>query len=371
MKVVFWQSFLNPHQAPYIRTLAALPGWDVTVVAEQAMPEGREALGLSVPGLASARVFLAPDAGSVESLVARSSPDTIHVLEGIRGGCTFTKTSLPLLIRRRARIGIVSESCDPRSFRGVLRRTLYLSLAARYGADLDFVFAMGEQGVRWYRECGFPADRIFRFAYVTDRLCERIPRASEPGPTAEVTLAFTGQLIQRKGGDILLAALALVPDRTWRLIITGEGSERSRWEGIAAQLHISDRVAFTGAISNARALAVMASADVLVLPSLFDGWGAVVNEALMQGVPVLCSDHCGARDLVREPWRGEVFKAGAVGSLRDVLARWICRGKRSLELTERIKSWSHCIEDESMAEYFTSLLRHIYKGERRPTSPWL
>ena len=50
----------------------------------------------------------------------------------------------------------------------------------------------------------------------------------------------------------------------------------------------------------------MAAADVLVLPSRFDGWGAVVNEALMVGTPVICSDRCGASDVIENGRNGYV-----------------------------------------------------------------
>jgi glycosyltransferase involved in cell wall biosynthesis len=151
----------------------------------------------------------------------------------------------------------------------------------------------------------------------------------------------------------------------------GDGESRSIWERLAVDWQISDRVTFTGVLPNTEAKAVLGSLDLFVLPSRFDGWGVVVNEALMQGVPVLCSDRCGARDLLAESWRGGVFRAGSAASLAEVLATWIARGKRTTELTERIKTWSHCIDGESVAEYFAAVLRHVYNGAARPIAPWL
>jgi glycosyltransferase involved in cell wall biosynthesis len=126
-----------------------------------------------------------------------------------------------------------------------------------------------------------------------------------------------------------------------------------------------------GALPNIAAIEWLRHADILLLPSTGkEGWGAVINEALMQGVPVLCSDRCGARDLLAEPWIGEVFKTDSVKSLGDVLARWIVRGKRTPELTKRIQAWSRCIEGDSVADYFASVLRHVYGGAQRPVPQW-
>jgi glycosyltransferase involved in cell wall biosynthesis len=236
---------------------------------------------------------------------------------------------------------------------------------------VQFILAMGRQGVEWYRKCRFPESRIYPFAYVTEANVGRVPEATPPRFTGDVTVAFLGQMIHRKGGDVLLRALASQPDRNWRLRMTGEGESRPSWERLASQLGISDRVTFTGAVPNEEGRALVGSADFLVLPSRFDGWGAVANEALMQGVPVLCSDRCGARDLLAETWRGEIFKAGSVEGLRDALARWINRGKRTPDLTRRIKGWSRCLGGESVADYFAAVLRHVYECAPRPIAPWL
>ena len=52
----------------------------------------------------------------------------------------------------------------------------------------------------------------------------------------------------------------------------------------------------------------MQQADIFILPSIYDGWGAVVNEALQAGCYVLVTDACGAADLIKQDERlGQVF----------------------------------------------------------------
>jgi glycosyltransferase involved in cell wall biosynthesis len=120
----------------------------------------------------------------------------------------------------------------------------------------------------------------------------------------------------------------------------------------------------------AQARQMNASFDLLILPSQFDGWGAVVNEALMCGVPVICSDQCGAADLLAESWRGSIFRNASVGSLTQELRAWIKHGPISASERQRIQQWSHCIEGESVAHYLIDILRHVYEGSARPTAPW-
>ena len=63
-----------------------------------------------------------------------------------------------------------------------------------------------------------------------------------------------------------------------------------------------------GTISNEQIPSLLQEHDILILPSIYDGWGAVVNEALMQGKYVICSNQCGAQALLRNHMNGTTFK---------------------------------------------------------------
>jgi glycosyltransferase involved in cell wall biosynthesis len=333
------------------------------------MTPERVALGWSVPDFGLARITIASESSGGLALT-QYRQDAIHVLEGIRG-CSMVRNVLPLLWKRSARVGIISESADARGLKGGLRRIAYTWCGVRHAADIDFLLAMGSQGVGWYRKCRFPESRIYPFAYTTDSKgpCEVPLRGNRDSSFA---LVFSGRCIGGKGVPILLRALSAIRANRWTLTVIGDGPALSDWQGLADELGIANRCRWLGGLPNSAAIARLQHADILLLPSTGkEGWGAVVNEALMQGVPVLCSDRCGARDLLAATWRGEVFKAGSVESLRDVLARWISRGTRTPELTQRIRAWSRCIEGESVADYFAAVLRHVYNGAPRPIAPWL
>jgi glycosyltransferase involved in cell wall biosynthesis len=64
----------------------------------------------------------------------------------------------------------------------------------------------------------------------------------------------------------------------------------------------------------------MREASVLVLPSICDGFGMVVNEAMAQGLPVICSSNAGASQLVVEGVNGFVVPPADPGSLAERLA---------------------------------------------------
>ena len=375
MQVIFWQGILSPHLAPIIRALADRSGWAVSVVAERLMTPDRSAIGWSVPDLGGARIVQTMNRRSVEKVVEDAGRDCIHVLQGI-SGCGLVTMCLPVLRRYGAHVGVLSESGADKGIGllsdvgSALRRARCRLQAKRYGDDIEFILAMGQDGVTWFKSCDFAANRIFPFCYVTETPTESERDRGSQRDRSCVTVAFVGRLVWLKGGDLLIGALASLTGREWRLIMVGDGEAGSTWRKLARKLNIAERVSFTGTLPNSDARAMIGISDCLVFPTRCDGWGAVVNEALMQGVPVLCSDRCGARDLLSEDWRGELFEGGCIEGLREVLGRWIERGVRSEDATLRIAQWSRCIEGKSVADYFAAVLEHVYGGAPRPVAPW-
>src|SRR5439155_16692891 len=104
------------------------------------------------------------------------------------------------------------------------------------------------------------------------------------------------------------------------LIFAGEGPLRSQMESEAASLGVASRVRFLGFVNQSQLPAVYASADLMVLPSDYEPFAVVVNEAMCCGCPVIASDHVGAaRDLVA-PVRPEfVFRTGDTKALAQLL----------------------------------------------------
>jgi glycosyltransferase involved in cell wall biosynthesis len=131
-----------------------------------------------------------------------------------------------------------------------------------------------------------PPERLSIVRPGTDRMTAQ-PRA--PGPV--VDLLAVGSVVPRKGYDILVAALAQIPDLAWRLIIAGD-RERSaetaaRLDVEIARLGLSGRVTFAGAVAPQRLMQLYAAADLFVLPSRFEGYGMAYAEAIAHGVPVV------------------------------------------------------------------------------------
>jgi glycosyltransferase involved in cell wall biosynthesis len=123
-------------------------------------------------------------------------------------------------------------------------------------------------------------------------------------------LLFVGRLDRQKGYDILISAFkeARKHRKDLRLHIVGE-AVRADGSTITA----SEGVDFAGWIDSGKLDDWYRSADVLVVPSRWEGFGLVVAEALRNGTPVICSDRGALPDLVREDETGHVFSFGVEG----------------------------------------------------------
>jgi glycosyltransferase involved in cell wall biosynthesis len=131
-----------------------------------------------------------------------------------------------------------------------------------------------------------------------------------------------GQLISLKGHDLALQAVARLSGAT--LVIVGEGPQAAALERLAAQLGVSERVRFPGAMPQERLATWYSAADALVLASSREGLPNVLLEALACGTPVVATAVWGTPEIVAAPAAGRLVEArtpeALAAALRDLLA---------------------------------------------------
>jgi glycosyltransferase involved in cell wall biosynthesis len=126
---------------------------------------------------------------------------------------------------------------------------------------------------------------------------------------------FVGQLIQRKGVGLLLQAFEQLP--RGELWIAGAGELLDLVEAAARS---DPRIRYFGHQSTEALKELYRHSDVLVLPSLYEVWGIVVNEALLHGLPVIATTQVGAAaDLLEEGVNGLIINPGDVTALRAAM----------------------------------------------------
>jgi len=136
------------------------------------------------------------------------------------------------------------------------------------------------------------------------------------------TLLSVGHLIERKGHDRVIAALAKLPG--YALLIAGEGPERAALETLATSCGVADRVRFLGSVPHRALARIYSAADALVLASSREGWPNVLLEAMACGSPVVASNVWGAPELVCDHAAGvlmpELSAEGVVSGVNALFA---------------------------------------------------
>jgi len=189
---------------------------------------------------------------------------------------------------------------------------------------------------------GIPPERLSFMPYTVDNdwWLERSAKINREkiragwgiSPEACVIL-FCAKLQPWKRPEDLLRAFVKVESKDSFLVIAGEGPLRKELEREATDLGVGDRCRFLGFVNQSELPGIYTASDVLVLPSSYDAFGVVVNEASLCGCVVVASDQVGAgRDLIAPVDAALVYACGDVDALAEILRRLSNDPRRRKEL---------------------------------------
>jgi glycosyltransferase involved in cell wall biosynthesis len=175
-------------------------------------------------------------------------------------------------------------------------------------------------------------------------------------------IGYIGQLIYRKGIDILLRAFAEIDIPHLRLAIVGKGEKRAQLEKIARSLNIIERVRFFGYREDR--ISILKGFDAFILPSRLEGIPRCLMEALVAGVPAIAADIPGCRELVVHNLTGLTFKVDDTWELAARIGELVKKNDKGkhLALAGRsliIERFSANVMADKYGKLYQSLLRTI------------
>jgi glycosyltransferase involved in cell wall biosynthesis len=306
-----------------LRVICRAPGTDLPggTVAEPWLPS----LALRVPVLRRRRDWLtnAGDAHFDRAVAARLAPAALF--QGVTGQCLASlraakrlgaRTVLDSVTEHVAQLGAVMDAACARF--GVLPPLgrAWRSRAEAEYREADLIRVMSERARLSFLDRGFDPQRVI---VVSPHLDGLAPTTAAPPDVFRVS--FVGLLEPWKGFDDLVAAFALLSRPDARLALWGGPGSRpvSRYlrEAMARDPRIELRPVNVGRAGFA---AVYGTTSVLVHPALSDGFGLVVAEAMLCGVPVIVSTAAGAADLVTEGVEGFLVPPGDRAAIAERVA---------------------------------------------------
>jgi glycosyltransferase involved in cell wall biosynthesis len=155
----------------------------------------------------------------------------------------------------------------------------------------------GQSSTDYLLSLGIPRDRVLQIQNAVDE--HRFTLAAEPELqlNPRPVVLYVGQFIARKGVELLLSAAATLQSQgeEFSLLLVGSGPDRPILEQRVRDLGLRN-IVFQPSLPPNRMPSIYRSGDVFVCPTLEDPWGLVINEAMLSGLPVLCSKYAGCAE---------------------------------------------------------------------------
>jgi len=228
----------------------------------------------------------------------------------------------------------------------------------------------------YYQHYGANPDHFFLLPWAVDN--ERFAQASrfEPGEreamrsrigvdASQTLFVFSAKLVERKDPMTLLRAYQRLVDRNRAaLLFLGDGVLREPLETFARENDLQN-VRFAGFVNQSELPKYYGMSDVFVLPSLYEPRGAVINEAMACGLPLIVTDRCGSiGDIVLEGENAFIYPAGDAAALSAFMSRFIVepsvRERMAQQSREIIATWTFARGVEGVK----AALAHVTEGQR-------
>jgi len=386
------------YMAPIFRRMAAHPGFDLHVAycslrgAEAGHdPEFAATVQWDVPLLEGYSWSHVPNRGSgdesffglrnpgLSKLIREGNCDAVLCFVGyVRAtfwiACRAAKSSKTAFLFGTDTTTLAPR--DGRMWKSTVKKILWPRLFRL--ADQAIVPSSGARDLML--SLGLPAERITLTPYSVDNdwwmkqsvsVDRAAVRASWGASATDAVILFCAKLQPWKRPGDLLRAFADANLSNALLLIAGEGPLRAQLESEAAALGIAARVRFLGFVNQSQLPAVYTSADLMVLPSEYEPFAVVVNEAMCCGCPVAASDHVGAaRDLVAPVQQEFVFACRDVAALAALLKAALvdraCLASLGRAALAHMKTWS---PERNIAATLDAIETAVGRKGRRSSAP--
>jgi glycogen(starch) synthase len=175
---------------------------------------------------------------------------------------------------------------------------------------------------------------------------------------------FVGRLVYEKGVQTVIEAMTLIlnkiPNVTF--VVAGSGPHMNQLKSLVDVFNLEDKVKFTGHIDTDMLSAFYKSADLTVVPSLYEPFGMVVLESMAMGTPTIVADTGGLSEIVVHEETGLKFEPGNPESLADAMLRILTDKELAERLTSDAKAY---LGDRYNWDRIASATLEVYRRAER------
>lgn len=310
----------------------------------------------------------------VEKFV-KDHEDAIFVCNGLRSKTSpFIKKYLLKTSEKRLAFWSERPGVYGNQFKKIQRflflKILYQYYALRYKSKIKVFLPLGMSGVKTFEAFGWKSESMFPFMYDPPFLggIQKEPERKEN----LLRFLYVGRFARStKGLDVLLKALEKIVGDNWRIDLVGGYGEYKDYA--ISWVENRPNAAFLGTWPSSEVSNRASMYDVCIVPSRFDGWNVVVNEAIRAGIGVIASDEAVSHELVEASGAGIVVPAGNIDALKDAIQNVIDNPGLGETWKARARTYAPRISSENVGKYFIEVLDYIFidPSRPRPSCPWL
>lgn len=387
MDMVFWRSTPDHTLASVFKELAKDGNRRITVVCMEDIKPHRKKMGWVVPDFGKAELLLLPETGWTEQIVRiiNNNIDSIHILSPFFKHAKM-RYALLNITKRRLKYGLMTEMAVNQEC-GIkwLPREIYLQSIAKLNLmwllrnSLFLLYIDGERrGYTYFKKLVQSTDQIFPFGYFPEVL-ELLPDVQAPPKVnneGKVEMIYLGQLIQRKGVNLLIKALSNLGKYplNYRCHVVGAGPYSKELENLSSSMGLQEKVSFHGPLPYNGVKSLLKKCDILIAPGLKpEPWPLPVSEAIQSGLAVVVSDSIGGgSDLARASGAGLVFPCGEVDSLAQHLYKFIADPHALAMAKKKATKFAWRLRPSVAAQYLLDVINYtLGESSERPVAPWL
>jgi glycosyltransferase involved in cell wall biosynthesis len=305
-------------------------------------------------------------------LITQENFDAVIVYTGYTYASFWIAVLSAKLTRKKFLFCTDTSRIEPRNKRRVKTWLKKLLLPPVFNLA-DIVMVNSTPGKQVALSLGMPEQRIALTPFAVDndwwisqarQVDRRLVRKKWDIPPASAVVLFCAKLQPWKRPQDVLKAFAKANVKNSYLVFAGDGTLKVELESEAESLGIKHRVRFLGFVNQSQLPSVYSSADLLVLPSDYEPFGVVVNEAMLCGCPVVVSDKVGAGyDLIRHGENGFIYPCNDLEKLTKILIDALSKREQlekiAMSATNRMTSWSLKETTEAIVQALDKLVETV------------
>jgi glycosyltransferase involved in cell wall biosynthesis len=380
MKIVNWQKILTFHQFYFWKSFEGLVNNEILYIINGYESEVRRNQGWSFPDLDGNNVIdLKKTIWLIHGInLLEKNKRAIHIFSGFLSERRYLPLILYAAIRQIRTVvmfepystvpfGYLKEESRLTSILKVkIRPLLYKFIASLInrvsGSNKFIILAISTEARRQMMWAGFKEEQIFPFGYFVPR--DHVVKKRQKNKNSQLQFVFVGSMIGRKGLDIAFEAFKLLSLNGYNVFLDCYGSG----DFSIISSNIPSIVRHKGGFQYGEAQRVISNYDALLLPSRHDGWGVVVNEALLQGVPAIVSDHVGASVLLKNSGAGVIFESENISQLYDAIVNLLEHPEVLEKMRISAENIGVQITPDVASHYLHRVLNFYFFKEKEPFS---